>query len=210
VALTYQKTTGKMHIYKFRIISDENDSFFREIEIKPSSTFLDFHKAILECIGFEDEEMASFYVCDGQWNKGQEISLCDLNVTDEQDDDEDLYPRNAKKSLPPLVMSEVKLKDIIIDPHQRFIYVFDFLNMWTFYVELFKILPAAANTKYPVCTKCTGKLHRHKNNVARTPGEGDSEESLLKEFEDLLNEEDEGETEDSSPFGDSFEDNTYN
>lgn len=199
-----------MHIYKFRIISEENDSFFREIDIKPTSTFLEFHKAILECIGFEDEEMASFYVCDGQWNKGQEISLCDLNVSDEEDDEDDLYPKKGKKTLPPLVMSDVRLKDIIIDPHQRFIYVYDFLNLWTFYIELFKIVPAAANTKYPVCTKCTGKLHRHKNDVARAAAVADEEDSLLKDFNDLLNEEDDGEAEDSSLYGDAFEENTYN
>jgi hypothetical protein len=199
-----------MHIYKFRILSDENDSFFREIEIKPSSTFADFHKAILDCVGFEDNEMASFYVCDSQWNKGQEISLCDLNVSDEEEDDDDTLHRKTKKSLPPLVMSEVKLKDIIIDPHQRFIYVYDFMNLWTFYVELFKILPAAANVKYPVCTKCAGKLSKHKAGATAAAGVADDEDSLLKEFNDLLNDEDEGETEDSSLFGDAFEDNTYN
>ena len=200
-----------MHIYKFRIISEENDSFFREIDIKPSSTFAEFHKAILDCVGFEDEEMASFYVCDGQWNKGQEISLCDLNINEDEDDDEDVYPpKKTKKTLPPLVMADVRLKDIIIDPHQRFIYVYDFLNMWTFYIELFKIVPATANVKYPVCTKCTGKLNRHRNDVKHAAGAADDEESLLKEFNDLLNEEEDGEIEDSSIFGDAFEDNSYN
>ena len=49
-----------MHVYKFRIIAEDHENFFREIEIKPAHTFEDFHNAILDCVNMEDGEMAVF------------------------------------------------------------------------------------------------------------------------------------------------------
>ena len=38
-------------IFKFILVSDEEDEFRREIEIESDSTFLELHKAILESVG---------------------------------------------------------------------------------------------------------------------------------------------------------------
>ena len=51
-------------IYKFRLVSDEVDDFVREIQIDPEATFYDFHVAILKSVGYTDDELTSFFICD--------------------------------------------------------------------------------------------------------------------------------------------------
>ena len=67
-------------VYRFTIISDEVDNFLREIQIDPEATFLDFHKAILEAVGFKEGELASFFVCDDEWNKDIEVTLEEMDT----------------------------------------------------------------------------------------------------------------------------------
>lgn len=47
-------------VYKFRIISDEVDGFFREIKIDSDASFYDLHEAILKSVGYKDDQMTSF------------------------------------------------------------------------------------------------------------------------------------------------------
>ena len=62
-------------IYKFRIVSDEVDNFRREIQIDAESTFLDFKNAICESVGFDKNQMSSFFICDNSWEKEKEITM---------------------------------------------------------------------------------------------------------------------------------------
>ena len=62
-------------IYRFTLISDEVDDFMREIQIDSEATFLDFHRAILSSVGYADDQMTSFCLCDEGWEKGQEVTL---------------------------------------------------------------------------------------------------------------------------------------
>lgn len=54
-------------VYKFVIISDEVDDFFREIQIDSEATFLDLHNAILKSVGYPDDQMTSFFLCEDNW-----------------------------------------------------------------------------------------------------------------------------------------------
>ncbi len=128
-----------MHAYRFRVTSDENDEFLREIELLANNSFEDFHKTLVETCKFQGNELASFYTCDNQWRKKTEITLVDMNA----DEDEEV------KEGAPLVMRNIKLNQFINDPHQRFIYVFDFLNLYTVYIELMKIYQADVTLQYP-------------------------------------------------------------
>lgn len=171
-----------MHIYRFRILLEENDQFFREIDVKANQTFEDFHDALVAAAGFDNKEMASFYICDSKWNKQQEICLCKMelpedemrkNSMDQEDDDE---KEMAKKIRMPIkCMSETRLKDLIIDPHQRMIYVYDFLRMYTFYIELYKILSTETGKQYPHVVKSVGKIvHAPSAAIGEADDEDDS------------------------------------
>ena len=118
-----QKNNTSM-IYKFRLLSDEVEDFRRDIEIDSEATFLDFHKAILEAVGYPNDQMTSFFICNENWIKMQEITLEDMGSRS----DEDNY-----------VMSETVIGDHIEEEKQRLIYVFDPLADRVFFIELSKI-----------------------------------------------------------------------
>lgn len=204
-----------MHIYRLRILNEENDSFVRDMELKPTNTFEEFHKAILQSIGFEEGEMASFYICDSQWRRLQEISLWNLSEDQEvqnqnnEFEDDDEQREDAQKAPPILVMADTRLKDVVNDPHQRFMYIYDFLNMFTFYIELIKIAEGSDKQNYPLCTKSAGNIVRPLKNPVKPDNNSDTEEELLKEYEDMFNEE-ELPDQDNVFFGDLFEENSFN
>ena len=65
--------------------------------------------------------MACFYVSDAEWGKGIEIPLADMGF--------------GEDGMVPLLMDEVQVGDHMRDPAQRFVFAYDFLNMWMFLVE---------------------------------------------------------------------------
>jgi len=192
-----------MLIYRFKIVNDDNDNFYREIEIKPGNTFEDFHKLLVDCIKLSPGEIASFYICDSKWNKLQEISLCNMEEP-EEDESETLSETDKKKVV---MMSDVKLKECINDPNQRMIYIYDFFKMYTFYIELSKITEGSEKTIYPRCTKSVSEIHKPRKASPKAEEINESEEEVIDESEDFFNDDtidfDEGEL----PLGDGFEEN---
>ena len=122
-------------IYRFRIIldNDTEDDIFRDVEIRQTDTLEDLHNAITQSFGFDGTEMASFYVSDDEWNQGEEISLFDMS--------------GGMDSV--RMMNETILEDIVDESNTKLIYVYDFLSMWTFFVELGEIVDESQGTDYP-------------------------------------------------------------
>ena len=122
-------------IYRFRVIldNDTEEDIFRDIEIQKTDSLEDLHNAITQSFGFDGAEMASFYVSDDEWNQGEEISLFDLS--------EGL---DTVK-----LMAETSIESVSDEKRTNLIYVYDFLNMWTFFVELGEIVEAAEGADYP-------------------------------------------------------------
>ncbi|NQX84327.1 MAG: hypothetical protein HRT67_00115 [Flavobacteriaceae bacterium] len=122
-------------IYRFRVIldNDTEDDIFRDIEIRKNDTLEDLHNTITQSFGFDGTEMASFYVSDDVWNQGEEISLFDLS--------------EGTNSI--RLMHETTLDSIVNKDNTKLIYVYDFLTMWTFFVELGEIVNEAPGTDYP-------------------------------------------------------------
>jgi len=119
-------------IYKIRIILDTQEDIFRDLEIEAENSLEDLHNAITQSFGFLGNEMASFYTCDELWNQDEEIALFDMS--------EDGNIR---------LMNETALEDVLTEASPKLIYVYDFLNMWTFFVELAAIEPKEDGRAYP-------------------------------------------------------------
>ncbi|AWA30174.1 hypothetical protein HYN48_08805 [Flavobacterium magnum] len=120
-------------VYKFRVILDAEEDVFRDIAIMDDDTLEDFHNAIVNAFGFDGNEMASFYTCDGQWNQDEEIPLFDGgDVPGEQ-----------------MTMADHTLGQLLDEDNTKIIYVYDFLNMWTFLVELAAIEAPQPGESYP-------------------------------------------------------------
>lgn len=147
-----------MQAYRFRILYDEQDDFLRDIEIKPGQTFKDFHDIILKSVDIEGNELASFFICDPQWNKQHEITLIDmgLKVPDTDFDEDDRKP--VKVPIPVMIMEDVKIREVIEDPHQRILFEYNFLNPRIFFIELLKIVDGDPKKEYPICVKKEGTL----------------------------------------------------
>jgi len=108
-------------ILLFRIISDENPDFFRDMVIDSSDTFLDFHQCLQENLGYDASQLASFFITTDMWVKQQEITLIDMM---------------QEQGLETLTMSEVTLEEHIEEDKQRMIYVYDFFSERAFFIEL--------------------------------------------------------------------------
>jgi len=148
-----------MQAYRFRILFEEQDDFLRDIEIKPGQTFKDFHDIILKSVDIEGNELASFFICDPRWNKQREITLIDMGVKEPDtafDDEDERKP--VKIVIPVMIMEDVKIREVIDDPHQRILFEYNFLNPRTFFIELMKIVDADPKKVYPVCVKKEGTL----------------------------------------------------
>lgn len=122
-------------IYRFRVIldNDTEDNVFRDLEIRESDTLEDLHNIITQSFGFDGSEMASFYRSDDDWNQGEEFSLFDLS---EGADNVNL-------------MQETNINQVVHEAETKLIYIYDFLNMWMFFVELAEIVEETDSVNYP-------------------------------------------------------------
>ncbi|MGD9493406.1 MAG: hypothetical protein AB7V36_08615 [Bacteroidales bacterium] len=175
-----------MHAYKFRVTSDENDEFLREIEVLANQTFEDFHKVLVRTCKLAGNELASFYLCDNQWRKRREITLMDMNM--ESDEDEE------KKSEANLIMKDVKLNQIINDPHQKLIYVYDYLNMYMVNIELVRIGQANLTLHFPIVSKEVSDIIAPPSKINRLV----EDEEVVFDEDELHGSEEEGDADDEN------------
>lgn len=120
-------------LYRFRVILDTEEDVFRDIEILADSTLEDLHNTILQSFGFDGTEMASFYLSDDEWNQGEEFSQFEV-------DDSENHVR---------LMNETTLDDVVSEDQTKLIYIYDFLSLWTFLVELAEIAEPDPSMDYP-------------------------------------------------------------
>lgn len=113
-------------VYKFTFLSDEVDNFVRVISIDSEASFLDLNNAILDSVKFERNMLTTFYVCSDDWEKGQEVTLIEMESSSEYDN---------------LVMEDTKLEDLISDEKQKLLFVFDLISDRAFFMELTEIMP---------------------------------------------------------------------
>ena len=156
-------------IYRFRVILDSNDEedVFRDLEIRESDTMEDLHNIITQSFGFDGMEMASFYMSDEQWNQGEEITMMDLSEAG-----------NEVKT-----MGTTIIKDMVHEASTRLIYVYDFMNIWTFYVELGEIVEEAEGTDYPNLMYVHGQIP---DEAPEKTFEAEDDDDDYNEFEDDL------------------------
>ncbi len=177
-------------VYKFVVLSDEDESFVREFEFLDSHTLMDFHNMIQEELEFDKSQMASFFLATDNWEKEEEFTLFDMGTGSS-------------------TMESAILDEIIFRKNQKLLYVFDFFNERALFVEYTGEAQEIDGREYPSCTNSKGvppkqvvfgsssrKLY---NNIVVADDDDDEEEP---EVDDLfLN----GDDEDSLPDFDSDE-----
>ena len=183
-------------VFNFRIVSDEQPNFRREIEIDADATFFDLKNAICDSVDYDRNIMSSFFICSDNWEKEKEITLEDMGT----DSDQEVF-----------LMEDSILSDFIEDEGQRLIFTFDYMTDRSFYIEMKEII-TRKDLKDPVCTLSRGNapaqtmdiddfdkvVSANKNTVTPDTSQFDIDESFngSDEFnEDEMDEESFGELE---------------
>lgn len=121
-------------VFRFRMLSDENDHFVRDYEVLYDTSLLDFHRFILQSLEYDDC-MASFFTADDRWEKLREFTLFDMGG-----DGSDNAPET---------MENVTLGQIIHRHRDRLIYLFDMMGDRAYYLELTGACEADPDASYP-------------------------------------------------------------
>lgn len=120
-------------VFRFRMLSDENDRFVRDYEVLYDTSLLDFHRFILQSLEYE-ECMTSFFTADDRWEKLREFTLMEMGDT----------PGEG-----PETMENVTLGQIIHHHRDRLIYLFDMFGDRAYYLELTGVCEADPEASYP-------------------------------------------------------------
>ena len=130
-------------IYRIRAILDAKDDVIRDFEIEANSSLNDLHIFILKSFGFDGSELASFYRSNSNWEQGTELPLINLNEENES-------------------KADVSLKEILSNKSKELIYIYDFLILWTIYIQLIEEAKIFESQQYPNLIFSHGNISKSK------------------------------------------------
>jgi len=122
--------------YLIRITLESKDDIIREIEINSEEKLVDLHNYLIKIFDLNTKELASFFTVDNDLEIQQEIPLFS-------------FEENNPK------MEDFKLENLLFEKHDKLIYLFDYMKMWRFLVELIDIQEGIAKKR---CTMEIGKI----------------------------------------------------
>ena len=131
--------------YRFEISKPDSNDFRCEIAINGEQTFQQFHDKIVETLGFDSSQMASFFTLDKMGNRGREIALMEMSA---EDDDE-----NAT-----LVMDVTTIREVVNASCIELEYVYDFFANKYLKIEYAGEYIGDSADVLPLCVYCEGDL----------------------------------------------------
>lgn len=150
-------------VYKFKLVSDEVSNFAREIEIDSESSFLQLRNVILDSVDYTKDELDSFFICDDDWTRNEEITLEDMGSSSDQD---------------VWLMDDTPLSEFIEEEGQKVMFMFDYMTERSFFMELKEIVPGRSLLD-PICTMKRGKAPKQESELLEN--ELNSTSPLIKE-----------------------------
>ncbi len=157
-------------VYRFKLVSDEATNFCREIEIDSESTFLQLRNVILDSVDYTKDDMDSFFLCDDDWQRREEITLVDMDSSS----DYDIW-----------LMEDTPVDELVEDEGQKLIFMFDYLTERSFFIELKEIIPGRTLSE-PICTMKKGKAPKQKVDMDEFDRQIDN--AAMKQAADVLDE----------------------
>ena len=122
-----------MKVFKFRVVLDGKETVFRDVLIQAERNLEEFHHTILNCFAFSGQQMASFYRSNGNWDRGEEFPLMDMFEVDGQGK----------------LMKDTQLLEVFESAGDKFLYIYDFLNMKIFMIEMLAVEKMDESTTLP-------------------------------------------------------------
>lgn len=109
-----------MSILRFRIIFEDYDDVYRDIDFTADNTFADLFNELLKAVEFDNKHLGEFFLADHNWRRGNSIGS--LSGDDQK------------------ALSKIDLVDHIDDPHQKFLFIYDQEVKWGFTIELIRVI----------------------------------------------------------------------
>ncbi|MBA3649137.1 MAG: hypothetical protein H0W62_11410 [Chitinophagales bacterium] len=135
-----------MALYKFRVVYEEDDSIFRDIEVKPSNTMIDFEGSIVTAYSLPSPYKGLFYKANDSWQRVKQIDIA------ARPDEQKMKGRTKAKA-----QSFPLLVTYIDDPHQKFVYEYKGSQEFVFLLELMSLSGSEkSHIAYPFCVKQQG------------------------------------------------------
>ncbi len=153
-------------ILKFRVISDEIETFLRVIEISETDTFESLHNILKQTCEFDDSQMASFNISNSDWEKLDEICMFDM----------------GNEESPSMIMNETIIGNNISSVDDTLIYNFDFFGDRALYLTLTEIKDPEGVIQYPICSHKVGDAPKI------MPNTEDEFDDIYEDFEDEYDE----------------------
>ena len=154
-------------------MADTQEDIFADLRIHKENNFLTIHDFLVENFHLDKLEMSSFFYSSDDWDKGEEITLMNMNIGDDQ---------TVK------FMESITINEVFKEKKFKFLYVNDFLNMNIFYVEILKESDLEDNETLKLLHKL-GEYEPKKSEDIFIM----EDENKLSEIEDILNEPEEDE-----------------
>jgi len=106
--------------YKIRVTLESKEDVIREIEINSDCFMSELHYFIIDAFGLDNKELASFYTVNSELELEDEFPLIS-------------FQDNSSN------MENTKLESVLTNVNEKLIYVFDYMKMWRFLIDLIKI-----------------------------------------------------------------------
>ena len=103
--------------YNIRVILESKEDVIRNIEINSDCLLSELHYYLIECFDLNKNELASFYTTNNELEIIDEIPLISFE------------DRSSN-------MQNTKLEVILDEHNNNLIYVYDYMKMWRFLIEL--------------------------------------------------------------------------
>ena len=138
-----------MTIYKFRVMYEEDDAIFRDIEIKPSQSLIDFESVIVSSYNLPVSANGKFFKSNDNWQKLKQLNMAPVQAEEKKG------KAKAKAMNVPVLVAYLD------DPHQKFIYEYHGSQEFVFLIELISLNGSEkATVIYPACVRQQGPVPR--------------------------------------------------
>ena len=126
---------------KFRIILNVEEDVLRDIVIDSNITLIEFSKIISGEFGFDSSEISTFHHSNENWEQLDEIKIFKIDELDQ-------------------IMDKTPISNFFLSKGDKLIYIYDFLNYWTFFIELYEIDESVKIDSYN-CINSVGEVPKN-------------------------------------------------
>lgn len=148
-----------MKIFTLRVIPDVKDTVYRDVEIGGNQSLEALHQSIVRAFELDGKQMASFFETDDFWDQKMEIPM--IKITDEDSN----------------IMSDLTVAQLLHKVDDKLLYIYDFLLMRQFFVEVMEIDESKQSKNLPRVVKRYGDSPK----VSKSVENAENAESILLE-----------------------------